>query len=343
MSINLESLFATIQVPPPVTDPTGGLLEPAIAPINFIVEKIEEAVLSAMTDGILAIRMVLGELTDGLKGTVDDAFKTIFQDSQAIINDAFDTLKKAIDDLQNGVTDVLDNAHNILNNIESMANDAINSASKYASDIKSGMLDAVQDIDKTVQNIVITTRQTISSTLEQELNSLTIQITTRANSITSSNNTAMTQISNSVNNSIQESAGAMDAVMHEAEAEIKNVFTTVNVTASGAISSLRAARIRASTTADTIASNAKYTISNLDPSADLEEVASRLRSSINITGLISLFINVFIFIIFITIIYFAFKVHFILIRPKMYEVAKETDLNFKKNNFNTSTYDDKIK
>lgn len=115
----LGSLFAPVPLPPAVVDPTGGLLEPVIAPINFVVTRMEEEILMAISDSMLLLRLALKDGTNALADASNLAFADVNRIANEGVVSALNSLQQALY-LGGGMTSV----ESAIARVESIASSA---------------------------------------------------------------------------------------------------------------------------------------------------------------------------------------------------------------------------
>jgi len=144
---SLRRIFTQVRVPPLIQDPTGGLLEPAIAPINMIVTGIETGILSAMQEAIILLRGGFSESVEHLESLVTDVFSGLLtavgaaQDVQTLLADV-SSAKNALSD-----------GENALGRMEGIVVSAVAEARQYAQQIKSTLDSGVSGLSAEIMRI----------------------------------------------------------------------------------------------------------------------------------------------------------------------------------------------
>ena len=168
---NLGSLFTPIPIPPAVVDPTGGLLEPVIAPLNFVVTRMEEEVLLALSDAMILLRIALTDGTTALADASDVAFKEVNRIANDGLISALGSLQNALD-LGGNFASI----ETIVGRIEKIATDAFSGLTQMANTIfranQSALGSYGADIESTLATIKNDIRESIMAEARGALSDL---------------------------------------------------------------------------------------------------------------------------------------------------------------------------
>lgn len=314
---DLGSIFTSVRVPPPIADPTGGLLEPAIAPINFIVSKVEEAVLSAMNESILAVRMTLGTLTDELAGAVDAAFGSMYSDGTQAINAAATVMKSAIVDIESAGQDGLNIAYSILDGIDNLAEQVVTHATGYAANISNILTQNLGNITEESNKLADAARSTLQTELQRELRQLTDQLLSVTNRVGSATRSTARQLANTADNITLTAAATIDDVVRRSSQDARSDLSAARITASDAMATLRNTRQKATSAITRAELAAKQTYSDINVVPLLESYNQRAQRALSSGETLRDAITVISVVIVIGTLYVTYRLYCALIRPRI--------------------------
>ena len=270
-------------MPPPLHDPTGGLLKPALGPINYIIGAMQDAILASIRDEIFLLKMGLTDGTMLINDYVDDAFKTVFKDAQAMVQQATNTIKSVLS-MDNGV---LDDATALLGNIEDMVGSIALTIGQMAMSISNVLTHGARDVVGAIDDILNDTRNNIGRALEQNISSLTKDVMSSSNALTADIDSYIITVNNACASAISTAKSGLRQAMSTISVDIKNATGEMKTLVNDGTSRTRAARNRL---ASVSTNNILQTIDVSGVKSDLEYVknkSSEALGSLNMLGTIT--------------------------------------------------------
>lgn len=241
--INFSMLFESIHVPTP-SDPTGGLLQPILAPVDFIVTQMEESVLSLINESLVLFNMALGELSDGLNDDVDRFIGEAFKKIKDVVKDGGVYVTNAI----NGITGATDSAINaifgIVDDIEKVMIQGMAAITSYVS----SALNFIKNGATNIKNKIADIENYARTTIVQEINSFAKNSIQRINSIsaTISDDTdqAIQQVQNTVDNMVKGTASKLNSTLSNGSSAATSIVKGIESVAKDSVNLLDAARTK---------------------------------------------------------------------------------------------------
>jgi len=318
MTLNFSDLFVTVKVPPPIADPTGGLLAPALAPINFIVSKIESGILSAIETEIIGLRQGLNIASQSLNIVVDDAFKNIF----TIINDGVRQSTNELNGILNTATEAttsdINFAFSILDQLENILVNSVQTASAMASKIQDNVINGCNnvlvDLEKIINDATRDITQTIQTILSGSVRDASDVISKLGNNLNNLNSQISSTVRSVLNDAVTEIINVFNGASSEVKLVVENLKNTVN---SGS---------RRMQTAFGHIDNLSVKIP--DPpniKHDLETVGNRVKSLLPSSSVFNVLLPLITLSIFCLSIYVAIKIYTLIFKPLI-----ENKMNIKK-------------
>ncbi len=304
-------------MPPPVADPTGGLLAPVIGPLNYIVGGMEDAILTGLNVEIQMLSAGIEVSTDALNQVVTTAFGSIFNDSAIVVGQATTLLKSVLAGATDDAETIMNSAFNILDTIDGIIGSATNSAASLSQQLVDAMSSHTGSVMTTVNGIISNARSNLAGQLASRLNTITSQIINVTNSVTSGIVNLDQRIDSYVTAAINNAAREINRLVNIAVSDVKSATNKLKTIANTGTATVRGARQRV---AGAIAYGDSLIVQNAnaldfrDEFNSMEKRASEVLSNVNILGTITAMVVV---VVVVGTVYSAYRIYNMIIRPQI--------------------------
>jgi phage-related protein len=199
-----------------------------IEPISYVVEHMEESVLSIMNDGIIGIRSILSLATGELDDHVSNIITSLLNSATNELNTINMTIQGFITQLDNSTAEILNEVFNVLASIENLISSAVNRIGQFAINILNLISSGIARASSAIESLSQTTEASIQTLISEGFGELTNELVSISNRIQTIADTTIAEIGNGINTIVTTSAKDIDAIAATSVNVAKNSFNAVN-------------------------------------------------------------------------------------------------------------------
>lgn len=320
-----SSIFSSVRVPPPLHDPTGGLLEPVLSPINFVISHIEDAILGTFTEGTVMLRAVLLEATNGLNQTVDQVIVSITNKIQNGVQTFTTTIQGIANDMTTEADALLNDLFGMVNRVEAVLANALTSISQFALSVLTTINNGIGDVSAEIAELSRNTRARISTNIASGFNDALQKFQQAIDQLRQRTLSSMNAVTSSVDTVVVESAKEIDKIGSRCLSDGRDAIGKLSSGANDAVSFARDVKQRAGTTIGSVKSRLVKVRSSINIPSAVEGAGSKMDSALQtttVTRTIALVVGV---VVLAAVVYLMYKMYVILLRPAVRELVHEIE------------------
>ncbi len=275
LNISMSTMFSTIRVPPPLHDPTGGLLEPILGPIGFVVQHIEEVILSAMRDGVVGIQSLLRDATGELSGNVNNIITSLMGSAQNGLTSITAAIQSMVSDADELASATINLVFGLLGEIENLISAAVNRISQLAINVLAVASSDLSDAKTIINSLASRTGSSINNLVNRGFSELTGEIVRLIDEFQATCDGAVSNIGRITNDAVTGTAGVIDGFLASGRSDVSNTFGKIRSDANSALAYARDAKNRIYTTGSAIENQIGSGVRDIEVDISIESARAK--------------------------------------------------------------------